>query len=160
MADDLHKTEKGGVRLDLKDAAALQEAFTGMQGESFVVQKMSPAGQEVILGVKRDAEFGPVLLFGLGGTLVELMRDIVIRVLPIDEYEAERMVDECKGAPLLRGFRGAPPADRENLVRCMIALSRLACDHPDINTIDVNPLIVLGKGKGCLAVDAKIETLL
>ena len=157
MAYGLHKTEKGGVRLGLKDATALQDAFSSMKAEEYLVQKMAPAGQEVILGVKRDAEFGPVLLFGLGGIFVELMRETVIRVLPVDEAIAGGMVDEGKAGTLLRGFRGRLPADRENLTRCMVALSRLVSDHPEIINLDINPLIVLEEGKGCVAVDAKIE---
>ena len=157
MTHGLHKTEKGGVRLGLKDAAALQDAFGSMETEEYLLQKMAPTGQEVILGVKRDAEFGPVLLFGLGGILVELMRDTVIRVLPVDKTVAGRMIDEGKAGALLRGFRDRPPADRESLTGCIVALSRLVSDHPEIINVDINPLIALGEGKGCVAVDAKIE---
>ncbi len=157
MTHGLHKTEKGGVRLGLKDAAALQDAFGSIEAEEYLLQKMAPAGQEVILGVKRDAEFGPVLLFGLGGIFVELMRDTVIRVLPVDKTVAGRMIDEGKAGALLRGFRGRPPADRESLTGCIVALSRLVSEHPEIINVDINPLIVLEEGKGCVAVDAKIK---
>jgi succinyl-CoA synthetase beta subunit len=157
MASGLHKTERGGVRLGLNDAAALQDAFNSMDAEEYIVQKIVPAGQEVILGVKRDAEFGPVLLFGLGGIFVELMRGTVIRVLPVDERAAAQMVDEGRTGALLRGFRGRPPADRESLIGCIVVLSRLVGDHPEITNMDINPLIVLEEGKGCVAVDAKIE---
>ena len=157
MAYGLHKTERGGVRLGLNDMVALQDVFSSMDAEEYIVQKIVPARQEVILGVKRDVEFGPVLLFGLGGIFVELMRDTVIRVLPVDERAAAQMVDEGRAGALLRGFRGRPPADRESLIGCIVALSRLVGDHPEITNLDINPLIVLEEGKGCVAVDAKIE---
>jgi acetate---CoA ligase (ADP-forming) len=156
MACGLHKTEKGGVRLDLRDAEAVHNGFSSMKAEEYIVQKMAPAGQEVILGVKRDAEFGPVLLFGLGGIFVELMRETVIRLLPVDERVAREMVGESKAGVLLGGFRGRPAADRESLIRCIVALSRLVEDHPEITNLDINPLIVLEDGKSCVAVDAKV----
>jgi acetyltransferase len=157
MAYGLHKTEKGGVRLGLKDAVALQDAFDSMEAEEYIVQKMAPVGQEVILGVKRDAEFGPLLLFGLGGIFVELMREVVIRVLPVDERVARLMLDEGRAGVLLGAFRGRPPADRESLIKCIVTLSRLVSEHPEIITVDINPIIVLEEGKGCLVVDANIE---
>jgi acetyltransferase len=118
---------------------------------------MAPVGQEVILGVKRDAEFGPLLLFGLGGIFVELMREVVIRVLPVDERVARLMLDEGRAGVLLGAFRGRPPADRESLIKCIVTLSRLVSEHPEIITVDINPIIVLEEGKGCLVVDANIE---
>ena len=156
MAYGLHKTEKGGVRLGLRDAEAVRNGFSSMKAEEYIVQKMAPAGQEVILGMKRDAEFGPVFLFGLGGIFVELMRETVIRLLPVDERAAREMVDESKAGLLLGGFRGRPPAGRESLIRCIVALSRLVGEHPEITNLDINPLIVLEDGNGCVAVDAKV----
>jgi hypothetical protein len=111
----------------------------------------------VILGVKRDAEFGPVLLFGLGGIFVELIRETAIRVLPVDEHAAGLMIDEGKAGAMLRGFRGTEPADRESLITCIVALSQLISEHPEIINLDINPLIVLQAGEGCVVVDAKIE---
>ena len=153
----LHKTEAKGVRLNIGSAGELEAAFKEMEGEEFLIQKMAPAGQEVIIGGKKDPEFGPVILFGLGGVFVEVLKDVALRVAPVDEKEAEKMIGEIKGAQLLKGFRGKPPADKEALIKCLVNVSRLLIDNPEIKNLDINPLIIWEKGKGCLAVDAKIE---
>ncbi len=154
----LHKTEADGVRLGLGNAEELVRAFRSMKGEEFLVQKMVPPGREVIVGGKRDPEFGPVVLFGLGGIFVEAFRDVALRVAPLDEEEAERMIGEIRGAVLLDGFRGMPPADRKVLIRALVAVSRLLMDHPEIVNLDINPLIVGPDGSGVTVVDGKIET--
>lgn len=153
----LHKTEAKGVKLNIGSAEELETAFKEMEGEEFLIQKMAPEGQEMIIGGKKDPEFGPVILFGLGGVFVEVLKDVALRVAPVDEGEAERMIEEIKGARLLKGFRGSPPVDKEALIKCLVNVSRLLIDHPEIKNLDINPLIVYEKGKGCLAVDAKIE---
>jgi acetyltransferase len=153
----LHKTEDGAVALDLKDGSAVRQAISRMKGERYLVQKMAQPGYEVIVGGRRDREFGPVVVFGLGGILVELLRDTSIRVVPIDGKTARNMIAELKGAAILRGFRGKPPADTEGLSDVLVAVSRLLAGNASIRNIDINPVIVGEKGTGCTIVDAKIE---
>ena len=153
----LHKTEKGAVALDLKDSSELRSALGRMIGESYLVQKMAGPGIEVIMGGKRDREFGPVVLFGLGGIFVEVMKDALTRIAPIDRMAAEEMIDGIRGASLLQGFRGRPAADRESLTHILMNVSRLLSEHPEIRSIDINPVIVGENGRGCTVVDAKIE---
>jgi acetyltransferase len=153
----LHKTEQQGVALNITDSGELTRAIDGMRGEKFLIQKMAPPGREVIVGGKQDNEFGPVILFGMGGIFVEVMKDVSIRVAPIDDYDAGQMINDIKGRPLLDGFRGQAPADIRALARCMVVISRLLYDHPEITNLDINPMIVGDVHKGCMIVDAKIE---
>ncbi len=117
-----------------------------------------PSGLEVFIGGKRDRDFGPVVLFGLGGIFVEILKDFAMRVVPIDERAAMSMTEEIKGAPLLRGFRGGPPCDREAVAECLVRVSRMLMENPWMKTLDVNPLIVYPAGSGCVVVDAKTGT--
>ncbi|NLE77081.1 MAG: CoA-binding protein, partial [Chloroflexi bacterium] len=113
---------------------------------------------EVILGVLRDREFGPVVVFGSGGILVELLKDSALRLPPISHDEALTMIGETRGVKLLQGFRGRPPADREALADTLVRLSQLAADLGDlIAALDINPLMVLPEGRGVRAVDALVE---
>jgi len=153
----LHKTEEKAIRLNIGDPQRFREAFQSMKGDEFLIQKMAPQGTEVIIGGRRDQEFGPIILFGLGGIFVEVLKDVAMRVVPIGETEAREMIDEIKGAPILKGFRGQAPSDIDALVRCLCRVSALLDDHPEIVTIDMNPLMVFAEGQGCVAVDAKIE---
>jgi len=166
--DILHKTEAGGVRIGLRGPGDLASGFramvrdlrkSGYRPGELLIQKMAPKGQEVFIGGKQDPEFGPVILFGLGGVFVEVLKDIVIRVAPIDAGTAREMIEEIKGAAILKGFRGQPPSDTAALVKCMVRASRLLAEHPEIRNLDINPLIVLEKGKGCLIVDAKMDVI-
>jgi len=153
----LHKTDKGGVVLGIGGEPELRKALRSMKAKRYLVQKMAPAGTEVIIGARKDNEFGHVILFGLGGILVELLKDTAMRVVPVTAGEAESMILEIKAAGLLKGFRGRGPLDVRALGRCIAGVSRLLVDHPEICNIDINPLILYSKGKGCIAVDAKIE---
>src|SRR5512136_1329769 len=153
----LHKTEKGGVVLDIAGEQQLRKAVRSMKAKRYLVQKMVPAGTEVIIGARKDNEFGHAVLFGLGGIFVELFKDTAMRVVPLTAKEAESMVLEIRAAELLRGFRGKGPLDVKALARCIADISKMLVVHPEICNIDINPLILYGKGKGCLAVDAKIE---
>jgi len=153
----LHKTEAKAVRLNIGDPQEFREAFQGMKGNEFLIQRMVPPGTEVIIGGRRDQEFGPVILCGLGGVFVEVLKDAAMRVVPIGDTEAREMIDELKGAPILKGFRGQAPSDIDALVRCLCRVSALLAEHPEIVNIDMNPLMVFEKGQGCVAVDAKIE---
>ena len=153
----LHKTEKGGVALNIKSATALRKAMKTMDAEAYLLQEMAPGGIEVIVGGKRDREFGPVILFGLGGIFVEVFKDTTIRVAPIDIGTAREMIDGIKGSALLKEFRGSNPCDTDTLTHVLVNISNLLMDHPEITSLDINPLIVLEKGKGCIAVDVKIK---
>ena len=153
----LHKTERGGVFLNIRNDRELGSAIRRMKAEACLLQKMVPAGVEVIIGGKRDREFGPVILFGLGGIFVEVLKDTTIRIAPVDIGTAQEMIDGIKGSALLKGFRGSKPFDIESLAHVLVNVSNLLVDHPEITSLDINPLIVLEKGKGCVAVDVKIH---
>jgi acyl-CoA synthetase (NDP forming) len=165
--DASHKTEVGGVTLGLSDVAAVRAAAETMAArltaqdpharvEGFLVQEMV-AGVEMILGVREDPQFGPFMLAGLGGVAVEAMKDVAIRLLPIDEEAARDMLSKLRGAALLGEFRGRPARDLDAVVRAMTGLSRLFLDHrPWLSDLEINPLIVLGKNEGVRAVDVRV----
>ena len=165
--DASHKTEVGGVILGLSDAAAVRAAAETMRArliaqepqarvEGFLVQEMV-AGVEMILGVREDPQFGPFMLAGLGGVMVEAMRDVAIRLLPVDEDTARDMLATLRGAPLLGEFRGRPARDLDAMVRAMTGLSRLFLDHrPWLSDLEINPLIVRAKNEGVRAVDVRV----
>ena len=162
-----HKTEVGGVALGLRDAAAVRGEAEAMAArlvdhhpharvEGFLVQEMLD-GLEMIVGVREDPQFGPFMLVGLGGMLVEVMRDVAIRLLPVDEDAARDMVSSLRGAQLLDRFRGRPARDTDAVVRAIAGLSRLFLDHrPWLSDLEINPLIVLAKGEGVHAVDVRL----
>jgi acyl-CoA synthetase (NDP forming) len=155
-----HKSDVGGVVLNLNDYSQAEKAYEKMDSLSreksagILVQKMVPGGKEVILGSKRDPSFGPVVLFGLGGIYVEVLQETSLRIAPINRFEAEEMISELKSAAILKGIRGEPPSDRDALIENLLRLSQLMVDFPEIEGIDINPLIVLEKG--AVAVDARI----
>jgi acetate---CoA ligase (ADP-forming) len=162
-----HKTEVGGVTLGLGDAAAVRHAADTMARrlaasdpmariEGFLVQEMVD-GLEMILGVREDPQYGPFMLVGLGGVMVEVVRDVAIRLLPVDENAAHDMLRSLRGAALLGAFRGKPPRDTDAVVRAMTGLSRLFADHrPWLTDLEINPLIVLAQGQGVRAVDVRL----
>ncbi len=154
----VHKSDAGGVALGLTDAGAVQWEATGMLARvdgpaALMVQRMAPDGVEVILGGKRDATFGPVVMFGLGGVQVETLGDVAFRVAPLTRRDAEEMIAEVRGSRLLEGMRGRPPVDREALIAALLALSRLMVENPQVAEFDINPLILLDHGAA--AVDAR-----
>jgi len=152
-----HKTEADAVRLDLRDEAALRAACAAMSAakNGFLVQAMVKGGVELVVGVKRDAQCGPVLLVGLGGVLVEVLRDTALALAPVGKLEARRMLESLKGYKLLQGYRGAPPADLDAVCEAIARISEFAADHADaIEEIDVNPL--LARADGAVALDALI----
>lgn len=161
-----HKTEVGGVALGLADGAAVTAAAGEMAArlaaadrraklEGFLVQEMV-AGVEVILGVREDPQFGPFMVVGLGGVLVEAMRDVAFRMLPVDEADARAMLGELRGKAILGAFRGAPPRDVEALVAAICGLSAIFLDHRHrLADLEVNPLIVGAAGEGVRAVDVR-----
>jgi acyl-CoA synthetase (NDP forming) len=164
--DVLHKTEVGGLRVGLADAAAVRRAVAEIREsvsrkrpeariEGVLVAPMVTDGVETILGVQRDPVFGPVVLFGLGGVFTEVLEDVTLRVAPFDRDEALRMIAEIRGARMLEGVRGAPPGDVEALADTLVALGDFAAAHADdLETCDLNPLVVRPRGQGCVALDA------
>jgi acetyltransferase len=164
-AEVSHKSDAGLVALDITDAEGLRAAFAEVsaalaqhaphgQARRVMVQTMLSGGREVIIGGKRDPSFGPVVMFGLGGIYVEVLQDIAFRLAPLVREDAEGMIDEVRGSRLLRGARGQPPADRDAIVRALLAMSRLLVEYPEIVEIDVNPLLVFAQGAA--AVDARV----
>jgi len=156
-----HKTERGGVALNIADAASLGEAFHKMNRKfsevphAFLVQKMAQSGIELILGVRRDPVFGPVVLAGIGGIFTEIFRDTAIELAPVDNSVARAMLRRLKGAALLEGYRSQKPLDINAIVDVISVLSRLISERQDILEIDVNPLIAYPDG--VLAVDALVR---
>jgi acetyltransferase len=156
----LHKTEKGGVRLNITSDMLLKDAFNGLKAEVYMVQKMADSGYELIIGSKRDPAFGQVIIFGMGGIYAELLKDISVGMVPVSAKDATEMIGEIQGSAILKGYRGNPPCDLRALAECIVQVSHLLSDHPEIVNLDINPLIAYEKGKGCVIVDAKIQTSL
>jgi acetate---CoA ligase (ADP-forming) len=166
--DIAHKTEAGAVALGVTGDAAVREAYRRIMAAAkeahpdatingVLVQAMARPGHEMILGVTRDAAFGPILMVGLGGIHVEVLRDVVFSPVPIGRDEALSLLSDLKGAALLDGVRGAPPADRAALAELIVTLSYFAADHAElIEEIDLNPVIVHPEGQGLTVVDALI----
>jgi acetyltransferase len=163
-AEVSHKTDVGGVLPGIPDAAAAREGFETIKQRAQVaeaslrgvqVQRMIGGGQEVIIGVKRDPELGPLVMFGMGGIYAETLADVSFRLAPLSSADAEEMIDEVRAAKLLAGLRGAPPADRSALVDALLRVGWLAHSCPDLSELDINPLLVLPDGKGAVAVDAR-----
>ncbi len=167
-SDILHKTEAGAVVLNLTGEAAVREGFRTVSAraktarpdakiDGVLVQAMARRGQEIILGVTRDPDFGPMLMVGLGGIHVEVLRDVAFAPVPLGTDDALALLGELKGAAVLDGVRGAPASDRAALAALMVALSRFAADHADaVAEIDLNPVIVHEAGAGLTVVDALI----
>ncbi|MEP0843064.1 MAG: acetate--CoA ligase family protein [Phycisphaerae bacterium] len=164
----VHKSEAGGVALNLQSAAEVRSAFNQMRDrvlarleptdlEGILVRRMIPAGVEVILGLNRDPVFGHVIMFGLGGIYVEVLKDVTFRVVPIRESEAAGMVRGLRASRLLEGVRGRPPCDTPAVEEALKRLSQLAADFPRIAECDVNPLIVHPAGQGCHVADVRIR---
>ncbi|MDI6830957.1 MAG: acetate--CoA ligase family protein [Actinomycetota bacterium] len=163
----LHKTDVGGVVVGIANTDDLVSAyekvtsnarkfFPGAEIWGVLVQEMLPPSHELILGMNRDAQFGPLLMVGLGGIYVEVLKDVSFRLAPVSEREAGEMLRELKSYWLLRGARGEPPADIEAAEECILRVSQLVTDFEDVAELDINPLRVLKSGKGCLAADARI----
>lgn len=165
--DILHKSDVGGVKVGLKSAAEVESAFAAMMESvrkrmpkadihGVLVQQMAGGGKEVILGMTRDPQFGPMLMFGLGGIYVEVLKDVSFRVAPITRADAEAMVNEIRAIALLKGARGQAPADLDAVIEGILRLAQLCLDFPEIVEIDVNPLLAFPRGEGAMAIDARI----
>jgi len=166
-ADVVHKFDFDGVRLDLKDEAEVRRAYREILKNvrrhkrdariaGVTVEKMARLGKEIILGMSRDPQFGPVLMFGLGGIYVEALEDVSFRLAPIREYSAMAMIKKTKTHKILEGFRGGPVYDLEAIAECLKRLSQLVVDFEDIQELDINPMLVYERGQGCRIVDARI----
>lgn len=159
----VHKTELGGVRLSLPDGASVRAAFREIMEKAapldgaagVVVQPMAQSGVEVIVGYTRDRQFGPVVAFGLGGVLIEVLEDVAFRLAPLDFGEAGRMIGQLKGFNILNGYRGAPPADLEALKDIIVKVSHLGVEYPEILEMDLNP--VAAYPEGALVLDARVR---
>jgi acetyl coenzyme A synthetase (ADP forming)-like protein len=165
--DILHKTDIGGVKLNLMGESDVRDTFDLLMYRAArympqadiwgaLVQEMVPQGKEVIVGVNRDPQFGPMLLLGLGGIYVEVLEDVSLRIAPVALWEAEEMITELRSYPLLRGLRGEKPSDLDAIVDCMLRVSQLAVDFPEIVELDINPLMVHEEGKGAVAIDMRM----
>jgi acetyltransferase len=163
--DIVHKSDAGGVQLNLDTAEAVEKAYGELLArvnnscpqakiDGVLVNKMAPAGQEVIIGMNRDPQFGPIMLFGLGGVLVEIFRDVALHHPPLSREDALEMIQQIKGYPVLAGYRGQPPVDTNALADCLLAVAQLAEENPKIVEIDLNP--VFAYPQGALVADARI----
>jgi len=163
--DIVHKSDAGGVKLDLKTAKQVGKAYeeileavgqkhpqARIQGVS--VQKMARSGVEVIIGMSKDAQFGPVLMFGLGGILVEVLKDVSFRIVPLAKRDAAEMVREIKGYPLLEGYRGQEAVDVSHLEGLLIKVSDFVEQNPEVKELDLNPIFAYSDG--AIAVDARL----
>ncbi|MDQ7818756.1 MAG: acetate--CoA ligase family protein [Melioribacteraceae bacterium] len=168
MSDDIvHKFDFGGVILDIKTKEEAFDAYNRIidnvkklkpdaRIKGIYVRKMIPPGEEVILGLKRDPSFGPVIMFGLGGIFVEIYKDVSFRIAPLDNISVNKLITETKASEILSGARGRIPRDTKSLKECILRLSQLAVECPQIKELDINPLIILEDGKGCFVADTKI----
>ncbi len=163
--DIIHKFDVGGVALNINNREDAVTAYNKIienvkknkadaKIDGILIQEMAPGSTEVIVGAIKDAQFGQTLMFGLGGTFVEVMKDVSFRIAPITEEEAQEMITEVKAYPILQGYRGQPPADIDALVKILLNTSRLMMDHPEIKELDLNPIMVYEKG--AKTVDARI----
>ncbi len=163
--DVTHKSDVGGVKIGLEDEAAVRAAYDDIVAavkerqpkahiEGIAVQSMARPGTEVIVGMSKDPQFGPVLMFGLGGIFVEVLKDVAFRIVPLEERDAREMIDEIKGRAVLDGARGREPADIGALAGLLLKLSAFAEANPQVEELDLNP--VFAYEDGCIAVDARI----
>ncbi len=163
--DIAHKSDAGGVKLNLNNAgdvkaaydaivASCTKAVPGAKIIGVAVQHMAPQGTEVIIGMTTDAQFGPVMMFGLGGIMVEVLKDVSFRLVPLTDRDANQMINEIKGRPILDGVRGQPASDIDALRSTIVKVAKFVEDHPEVRELDLNP--VFAYPDGAIAVDARI----
>lgn len=161
----VHKSDAGGVKLGMKTAEEVAKAYDDILNsivqkypkaliQGIAVQKAARPGVEVIVGMSKDAQFGPVLMFGLGGIFVEVLKDVSFRIVPLTKKDASSLIREIKGYPLLEGFRGSEPVDVSSLEDLLLKLSDFVERYPEIKELDLNPIFAYGDGN--LAVDARV----
>ncbi len=165
--DILHKTDVGGIKLNVNTPGDVRDAFDlivyrasryvpDAQVWGCLVQEMVTGGREVLVGMNRDPQFGPLVAFGLGGIYVEALKDVAFRIAPFSEEEAREMIREIRSYPLLEGVRGESPADHDAMVDALIRISQLVTDFPEIVELDINPLTVFDEGQGAVAIDMRL----
>jgi len=165
--DIFHKTDIGGVKLNIGDAAAVRDTFDllTLRAQRYMpdaevwgclIQKQLRGGKEVIIGMNRDPQFGPLVMFGLGGIYVEVLKDVSFRIAPFSRQEALEMIEEIRGINLLRGVRGEAPSNLESVVETLLRISQLVTEFPEIVELDINPLMVFEKGRAAKAVDMRL----
>jgi acetate---CoA ligase (ADP-forming) len=163
-----HKTDVGGVRLNLTDDTTVRHAFADIMTlgrelagehdiEGVLIQPMIVGGVETMIGVTDDPTFGPLVAFGLGGIHIEVLGDVRFRIAPLTDRDVDELLHEIRGFPLLEGYRGHPAADLESLRELLLRVSRLAAEVPEIVELDLNPVMALSPGHGCRIVDARIK---
>ncbi len=163
--DIIHKSDVGGVIINLKNVKDVQKAYKQILKNvrkhkskativGMLVQEMAPSSTEVIVGATKDPQFGPAIMFGLGGIFVEVLKDVTFRIAPVTEDEAREMITEVRAYPLLKGYRNMPPADIDAIVKILLNTSRLVTEHEEIKELDLNPIMVYEKG--AKTVDARI----
>jgi acyl-CoA synthetase (NDP forming) len=163
--DVLHKVDVGGVILNVNSQDEARNAYNQIienvkkhkpdaRISGILIQEMAPCGTEIIVGSIKDSQFGQTLMFGLGGTFVEVMKDVSFRIAPITEEDAREMISEIKAYPILRGYRGQAPRDIDAITKILLNTSKLIMDHQDIKELDLNPVMVYEKG--AKTVDARI----
>ena len=163
--DVLHKSDAGGVKLNLNSEAEVGNAYDAIMTSikaklpsakilGIAVQKMARPGTEVIIGMSKDPQFGPVLMFGLGGIFVEIMKDVSFRIVPLTKRDADEMIHEIKGFPVLTGYRGQEVASLAHLQDMLLKVSEFAEKNPEVKELDLNP--VLAYKDGAIAVDARV----
>jgi acyl-CoA synthetase (NDP forming) len=163
--DVVHKSDSGGVKLGLTNVtqvgkaysqiiSSLKQAYPEARIDGVSVQTMAPPGVEVIVGMSKDAQFGPVLMFGLGGILVEVLKDVSFRIVPVTERDAREMIKEIKGYPVLQGYRGQKPASIPALEQLIVKVSQFVEKNPQIKELDLNPIFAYPDK--AVAVDARI----
>jgi acetyl-CoA synthetase (ADP-forming) len=163
--DILHKSDIGGVKAGVKSNGEVRRAFREIIANArkanrkasisgILVQSMAQTGHEFVVGGTRDPQFGPTVMFGLGGIYVELFKDVSFRLAPLDQGEALSMMDEIKSSRLLTGFRGSKPLDKTSAAKVIMAVGDIMNDHPEIDSVDINPLFIYPKG--VCAVDVRI----
>lgn len=168
--DILHKTDVGGVKVGLQNATDVRDAFDLITYRSqrylpearlwgCQVQKMMPSGLEILIGMNRDPQFGPLVTFGLGGIYVEALKDASFRIAPFSRDEAAQMLTEIRAKALLDGVRGEPPVDKETLIEALLRIGQLVLDFPEIAELDINPFIVYEEGRGGVALDMRLILL-
>jgi len=163
--DIIHKSDVGGVKLNILNLDQVSEKFKEIQKNVYekapkarilgiMVQKMSPSATEVAIGALRDKQFGPALMFGLGGIFIEILKDASFRIAPVDKDDALEMIEEIKGYPLLLGYRGSPKLDINAIVDAIVRISELMMNIDEIDQLDLNPILVYPSG--LIAVDVRI----
>jgi acetyltransferase len=165
--DVVHKSDVGGVILGVDSAAGAGEAFERIRRQvlrhlpearidGVLLEEMAGEGVEVIIGGSRDEKFGPMIMFGLGGRMVEVLRDVTFRLAPMWRASAARMIRQIHGHRLLEGVRGAPPSDVHAAQDCILRLAQLMSEHPEIREFDINPLILYARGEGAAVADGRM----